>query len=513
MDDALLAELRGVTDRRGVTRYRALADGLAEAIRSGRLAVDDRLPAERGLASEIGVSRNTVVAAYEELRDRGLVRTRAGSGTVVEPGASPVASPREAWLVGALQPGAMLDRLVAPTKAAVDLRAGGARDGTDIPTGLLTLDATAMRSHVATMGWDPAGVPELRRRVADHLTADGLSTSPDQVLITSGAQHATSLLVRALVSPGATVAVEELTSAGVMAALTVAEASIRGVRLTAQGVDVAALIRVVERHRPVLVHLSTAVQQPTGAVMPVGAARRLALAAEGWRTVVIDDRSRAALQFRGDPPPPLAALAAPDGSARIVTIGSLSRVAWPGLRIGWLRADRASTVERLIRLRAADDLGPPIPSQLLAANVMDHLPELAASRRQLLVERYHHLIHLMGQHLPELRVEASRGGWIVPARLPEGRGSRFAAIARTAGVELLPASVASTGEVADDRILLTLGVRDEVQRDGIERLGLAWRQYRRELRSATDHRRRLDVATRRQLAPPAQGLERYRPPT
>lgn len=513
MDESLLAELRGLTDRRGITRYRVLADGLADAIRSGRLAVDDRLPAERGLATSIGVSRNTVVAAYEELRGRGLVRTRPGSGTVVEPGASPVASPREAWLVGVLQPGTMLDRLVAPSRAAVDLRAGGAGDAAELPADLLVLDAGELASHAAIRTWEPAGLPVLREGIARHLTRSGLPTSPDQVMITGGAQQATSLVVRSLVSPGAPVAVEELTSAGVIAALTVAEADIRGVRLTTQGIDVAALVRTVERHRPVLVHLSSAVQQPTGAVMPVGAARRLAIAAEGWRTVVIDDRSRSMLQFRGEAPPPLASFAAPGGSARIITIGSLSRVAWPGLRIGWLRADRPSTVERLVRLRAADDLGLSVPSQVLATRIVERLPELAASRRRTLTDRYHHLIHEVGRHLPDLRVEPTRGGWIVPIRLPQGRASRLAVIARTAGVEVLPASVAAVGDVADDRMLLSLAVTDDVQSDGLARLGQAWRLYAHELRRPGEARRRADVAGLRYVAPPPRGLEAHRPPT
>ena len=214
-----------------------------------------------------------------------------------------------------------------------------------------------------------------------------------------------------------------------------------------------------------LVHLSSAVQQPTGAVMPVGAARRLARAAEGWRAVVIDDRSRAMLQFRGDPPPPLASFVARDGAARIVTVGSLSRVGWPGLRIGWLRADRPSAIDRLVRLRAADDLGPSIPSQLLALRLLDALPDLAARRRELLTRRYHNLVHLVGTHLQGFDIEEPRGGWIVPVRLPAGRASRLAVIARSAGVEVLPASIAAVGEVPDDRLLLTLGVADDVQAD------------------------------------------------
>lgn len=514
MDDALLTELRGITARRGVTRYRALADALGDAIRGGRLAVDDRLPAERGLAISIGVSRNTVVAAYEELRVRGLVSTRPGSGTVVEPGASPVASPREAWLTGALQPGAMLDRVVSPTRAPIDMRASGFNDGLDVPAELLELSATDLAPFLSTAGYSPAGIPALRDRVAGHLTAEGLPTDASQIVITSGSQQAVSLLVRALVAPGSPVAVEELTSAGVMAALTVAQADIHGVRLTPQGIDVAALVRTVERHRPVMVHLSSAVQQPTGTVMTVSAARRLVYAAETWRTVVVDDRSRAMLQFRGDPPPPLASFVSPSSGARIVTIGSLSRVVWPGLRIGWMRLDRPSTAERMFRLRTVDDLGLSVPSQLVALKVMDRLPEIAAGRRATLVERYHGLVHAMGRHLPELRVEETRGGWIVPVRLPIGRASRFAAIARTAGVEILPASIAAVGDLADDRILMPLGVDSAIMRAGVERLGVVWRQYRRELTEpATSARRRLDVPLHDNLAPRPGGIESYRPPT
>lgn len=513
MDDELIAELRGITSRRGVTRYRALADALGDAIRAGRLAVDDRLPAERGLATAIGVSRNTVVAAYEELRVRGLVSTRPGSGTVVEPGASPVASRREAWLTTALRPGAMLDRVVSPTRAPLDLRASGFHDGTDIPSELLQLSAMDLAPFMSTAGYCPAGIPALRNKVAGQLTAEGLPTDASQIVITGGAQQAVSLLVRTLVAPGSAVAVEELTSAGVLAALTVAQADLHGVRLTPHGIDVAALVRTVERHRPVMVHLSSAVQQPTGTVIPVAAAQRLVAAADTWRTVVVDDRSRALLQFRGDPPPPLASLVPPSSGARIVTIGSLSRVAWPGLRIGWIRLDRPSTAERMVRLRTVDDLGLSIPSQLIALQVMDRFPELAAKRRDTLRERYHELVHGMGRHLPELMVEEPRGGWIVPVRLPVGRASRFASIARTAGVEVLPASIAAVGDLVDDRVLMPLGVDPAVLRVGIERLGVVWRQYRRELVDPAVSRRRMDVSRHESLAQQPRGIDSYRPPT
>jgi len=530
MDEALLVELRGMTTRRGVTRYQALADGIAAAISAGRLAVDDRLPAERGLARSLGVSRNTVVAAYEELRARGLVHTRQGSGTVVDRGASPATSPKEATLAGLLRPGAMLHGLSDTSTTGIDMRGAYWAGTQDLPPEVFQVDIRDFSDVADGCGYWPAGLPALRESIADHLSRDcRLPTTPDQVMITSGAQQAITLLTTAVVDTGAKALVEEFTYAGAIEALTVAGARLRGVPLTGHGVELNALQTAVRDHQPRLVYLVPSCQNPTGSVLPVHARRRLAQMAEDWDAVVVEDTSLSLTQFRGDDiPPPIAAFAEPGGRARLITIGSLSKIAWAGLRIGWIRASRPESIERLTRLRTSLDLGVAIPAQIIARNVYERIGEIAARRRELLAERYAVLADLMGRNLRDWEWDAPRGGLNIWAHLPVGSAVEFAAVAAAHGVEVVAGSNSSPGARGTGSIRVPFGQRPDVLVDAVERLGLAWQQYRRELRSrevlelparvvrdraravalADVHRRQVDDAVAM-----AAGVESLRPPT
>ena len=223
MDDALLSELAGLTGRRGTTRYRALAD-------------DSRRPSARVDWPSTNACRPNEVwpprSGSTAHRRRGLrgapgpwhraddpARDRRRTGCIAG------GQSAEAWLAGALPSGALLDRLVPPTRQPWTCEPG-CGDAADLSPDLLTLDPADLVAHAGPTDWAPGGLGSLRERIADRLGATGL---PDQVLVTNGAQQATSLLVRSLVEPGSPVAVEELTSAGVMAALTVARADVCGI--------------------------------------------------------------------------------------------------------------------------------------------------------------------------------------------------------------------------------------------------------------------------------------------
>jgi DNA-binding transcriptional MocR family regulator len=530
VDEALLVELRGLTTRRGVTRYQALADGIAAAIAAGRLAVDDRLPAERGLARTLGVSRNTVVAAYDDLRARGLVHTRQGSGTVVDRGASPVTSPQEAALVGLLRPRAMLHGLSDTATVGIDMRGAYWAGTKDLPPEVFQVDIRDFSDVADGCGYWPAGLPALRESIAEHLSRDcHLPTTPEQLMITSGAQQAITLLATAVIEPGAKALVEQFSYAGAIEALTVARARLHGVALTDHGVELNALHAAVRDHNPRLVYLVASCQNPTGSVLPVHARRRLAQMAEDWDTVVVEDTSLALTQFRGDEiPPPIAAFAQPGGRARLITVGSLSKIAWAGLRIGWIRAARPESIERLTRLRTSMDLGVSIPAQIIARNVYERIDEIAARRRELLAARYEVLADLMGRHLRDWTWDAPRGGLNIWAHLPVGSAVEFAIVAAEHGVEVVAGSNSSPGNRGRSSIRVPFGQSAEVLEDAVERLGLAWQQYRRELRTrevldvptkvmrdraravalADAHRRQLDDA-----AALAAGVESLRPPT
>jgi DNA-binding transcriptional MocR family regulator len=148
---------------------------------------------------------------------------------------------------------------------------------------------------------------------------------------------------------------------------------------------------------------------------------------------LVDDEVLTDLGFPSEQvPPPLAAY-----NDQVITIGSLSKVIWGGLRTGWVRAS-ASVVARLARLRAVHDLGGNIPAQLAAADLLSRLD--APQRRGALQRqaRHDHLRAELARHLPDWQAPAVRGGQTLWIRLPHGDGRSFAQTALRHGVAVLP---------------------------------------------------------------------------
>ncbi|MGO4757733.1 PLP-dependent aminotransferase family protein, partial [Streptomyces sp. 2MCAF27] len=239
------------------------------------------------------------------------------------------------------------------------------------PPILLTAYERAL-SQLATVtgdiGYHPSGHPHLRRAVADHYTRRGVPTDPEQVLVTNGGQQALSLLARAFVEPGGTVLVEAPTYPGALEAFHERAAALRTLPTGLDGFEAA--VRTPSR-RPELAYLVATHHNPTGSVLPPLARRRLAVAAATADVPLIDDEVLAHLGFPGRrTPPPLAAY-----SDTVITMGSLSKSVWGGLRVGWIRAT-SPVIDRLARLRAVHDLGGNFPAQLAAAELLPRLETL-----------------------------------------------------------------------------------------------------------------------------------------
>jgi DNA-binding transcriptional MocR family regulator len=202
-------------------------------------------------------------------------------------------------------------------------------------------------------------------------------------------------------------------------------------------------------HRPALAYVIATFHNPTGAVLPPLPRRRLAQAAAAAGVALIDDEVLTELGFPGEQaPPPLAAY-----DDQVITIGSLSKVVWGGLRIGWVRAP-APLIARLARLRAVHDLGGNIPAQLAAADLLarlDTLQRRGAEQRQ---ARHDHLRAELSLHLPDWQAPAVRGGQTLWARLPQGDGTSFAQAALRHGVAVLPGTGLDAGAHSEQYLRL-----------------------------------------------------------
>jgi DNA-binding transcriptional MocR family regulator len=440
---AALADLLGHWPNAGGPLYRLLALRIARLADTGELPPGLRLPAERDLAAAVAVSRNTVTAAYQLLRDEGMAESRQGSGTRIVPHRTTPAGVHRAngFFAGLLEASAVEVDL---SLAAVDCAPQVAAAITDPRT---VLSAAQRDALTGTDGYYPYGLPELRAAIARHLTDRlGLPSGASQVIVTTGGQQAIDLLIRSEVLPGQPVAVEDPTFPGALDALHRAGARVIGLPADA-GLDPERLEHAVRTHHPALVYLIPIYHNPTGRLMPAGDRAQVArIAAAHPGTLFVDDMTLAELPLGGRAL--VSPLAAGDGSGprqpNMVSVGSLSKVYWGGLRTGWVRAS-ADLIARLAAAKAAADLGSAAFQQaIVAALLREQHDDIVGWRERWLRVRHDALAGALRAHLPCWTWPEPDGGLSLWARLPAGGdGGAFAQAALRHGVAVVPGRLLS----------------------------------------------------------------------
>jgi DNA-binding transcriptional MocR family regulator len=412
-----LVGLLGPWRQRGTGRER-LAAGLRSLILEGRVAVDTRLPAERTLAAALGVSRATVTGAYDRLRQQGYLESRQGSGSWVTLPAGHRAAPDA--IVG--RPGLEMRIAALPAPAVLEeLFAAAARE---LPCWL---------DH---HGYDPLGLPTLRRAIAARFAVRGLPTRPEQILVTNGALHAVDLAIRATLPRGRRAIVELPSYPAALDALRAGGARLTPVPVTRDGWDLAALEAVARTHRPAFAYLMPDFHNPTGQVMDAAARRRAMRALQSAEATIVIDETFAELNLDGVPMPrPAASLA----GGRTITIGSLSKSVWGGLRVGWARADPA-LIHRMAGARAASDLASPLFEQLVAIHTLARVDEILAERREQIRARRAALAGALDVRLPAWRYDLPAGGLFLWPELPEPISTTLTLEASNRNLHLTPGS-------------------------------------------------------------------------
>jgi DNA-binding transcriptional MocR family regulator len=439
--------------------YVLLAARMRRLIDDGELPPGALLPPDRALAAALAVGRTTVVAAYELLRSEGRITRRQGSGTRV---------------VGSLPSGTVQDAPVDPifldsleSRDEDVLLAICAAPGDPPPQLAEAYERIlpSLREISGDIGYYPYGHPILRQAISQRYADRGVPTAPDQILVTNGGQQALSLLAHALLSPGDQVLVEAPTYPGALEAFREEAAVLRGLPVGLEGFEAA-----VRERRPGLAYVIPTYQNPTGFVLSPLVRERLARAAAAADVPLIEDEVPADLGFPGTSQPvPMAAY-----SDAVISIGSLSKSVWGGLRIGWIRSS-APLTNRLARLRAVHDLGGNVPAQLAAAHLVTELdePDLATE----LQTRHDHLRGLLTRHLPNWPVPSIQGGQTLWVRLPHGDGNSFAQTALRHGLAILPGSGLDVTGNSDPYVRLHFRARPEELTEAVTRLTAAWHTY------------------------------------
>ena len=455
--------------------HQQLATALAAAVERQDLLPGAKLPPERALAAQLGVARTTVSAAYERLERSGLVHRRQGRGTHVAGAVGADGGARAADLATSLQRNVLFRRIGESPADAVDLLGSSAPPSQPVREALAAAARSVNAGELAGgPGYLPLGYPPLRRAIAARITAQGLVTAEEEILVTGGAQQAISLLASCYVTPGAAVVLEDPTFPGAIDAFRAAGGRILPVPVRRDGADPDALAVTLAQAAVRLVYLMPTFHNPTGCVMSEPARRETARLCRISGIPVIEDNTVADLSLGCEPPLPLAAYGR---GAHVVSIGSLSKLFWAGLRVGWSRAPRP-VIAQLGRFKAVADLGTSLVSQAIAVNLLEHTDRIRRLRRREVAGRLAVLQDLLQHRLPDWSWRPPEGGLTIWARLPDGSSADLAHIACRYGVLIAPGPVMSPTGRFDDYVRLPFDYQPETLREGIGRLARAWQAYR-----------------------------------
>jgi DNA-binding transcriptional MocR family regulator len=316
----------------------------------------------------------------------------------------------------------------------------------------------------------PLGWPELRELVAQLLSRRGAPTSPDEVQITNGAQEAISLAVGLVAADGRRIAVESPGYPSALDAIVRVGGQPLAVERDAGGLRTDRLKQLLASRGVHALYLAPSCNNPTGGRTAPSRRERIAALAADHELTIIEDTVLDDLRFDGDPGDPLWALL----PERVLAAGSLSKVAWGGLRVGWLRAPRP-VVLRLARVKGALNIGVGAFDQLAALTLLDDdYPELCRRRRAQAATHMRAIVEALRRELPEWDVPGPEGGWSLWLAPPAGSGAAFAQAALRRGVAITPGAANSPDGAFPDYVRVCYGPPPPVLEAAVQRLAAAW---------------------------------------
>ncbi|MFC1435854.1 PLP-dependent aminotransferase family protein [Streptacidiphilus sp. N1-3] len=454
--------LGGWQQRRGPA-YRALAGSLRTLVLDGRVPVETRLPAERELCAVLGVSRTTVTAAYELLREQGFLASRRGSGswTALPPG-HPL-------------PAAGLSPLPNDRGGVIDLGVAAMSAAEPWIGRAMAAACAELPAYTRTHGDFPAGLQVLREAVAERFVQRGLPTTAEQIMITSGAAGALTLLLRALVGPADRIAVESPSYANALQAIRFHGGRAVPVPFERDGWSMDAWARALREAAPTVAYVIPDFHNPTGLLMPDQQRRDLVALARATGTQLIVDETMVELSLDDSAPMPRPT-ASFDRSGSVITIGSAGKTFWGGLRIGWIRA-APDLIRRIAGDRASLDVCSPVVEQLAVRHLLTEcLPEVLAFQRQRVREQRDALVAAVRQDLPGWSFRVPDGGLSLWVRTEDGgiSGSALAATAaQSFGVWIGSGPRFGVDGVLERFVRLPFAQPVEVSQEAVRRLAAA----------------------------------------
>jgi len=425
-----------------VPLYVQLRDQLRALVHAGDLRPGDRIPASRELATMLGVHRTTVANAYAELESEGLIQGHVGRGTFIRgngnglqltPPPPPVLNGNGGirWeLLFADERGEeVLTRLTAgvPEDAISFVMARPADEFFPVEELQTCVNAVLRREAKEVLNLGPSdGYPPLKEALLEMLHRDGIPAKDENLLVTDGCQQALDIISKAFVRPGDSVILENPTYPGAVAIFNGARARCLGVPMrthaepgTTLGLDLEALEATLAANRVKLIVLTPDFHNPTGTSMPLASRRKVLELAARHQVPIVEDHIYARLHAREERLPSLKQL---DRSNLVIHIDSFAKVAFPGLRVGWVVAP-AAAIERLRIVKQTTDLH---TDQLAQATLAEFLrrglfSKHLAKMRKVYSSRLAALDEALRKHMPEgTRWVRPEGGMCLWLELPLG---------------------------------------------------------------------------------------------
>jgi DNA-binding transcriptional MocR family regulator len=328
--------------------------------------------------------------------------------------------------------------------------------------------------HLPGSGYDTLGLMRLRAAVAEHLTGRGVPTTPDQVFVTAGAQHALMLLLRVLAGPGDRVMVEHPTYPNALDAIRAIGARPVPVAMLPDGWDLDMCAATLRQAAPRLAYLIPDFHNPTGLTLAASEREQLVALARATRTPLVVDETMIELRLEPGAPAPAPMAAYDPAGDTVITTGSMSKAFWAGLRIGWIRAS-PSLVQRLGLARASVDMSSPVVEQLVAAELLDDADALLDTHRAGLRDRRDALAAALEAMLPEWRFARPRGGLALWVELEAPRSSALAAVADRHGVRVAAGPRFGVDGAFERFLRLPFALPEAQLTTAVERLSVAWR--------------------------------------
>ena len=408
--------------------YKQMATSVARLIRQGLVATGSRLPATRELALAQGVSRNTVVLAYQELEIQGLVSSRVGSGTFVcrdlpgrkSLGAAPATPGRSlesrlagSWTIPHASLLAAMERMSGPDAEAARISFASAQpDPAFLPLAEFrrSLSSSFRRfgAELLAVG-SPAGFAPLLEYLRSYLARRGVICGPRELMVAGGIQQGLSLVARLFLDPGDTVLLENLTYPGALAVFRSLQASCVGIPLDDQGMRTDDLAGVLRRRSAKLLYTIPTFHNPTGSTLPPDRRKRVVELCREHGVVIVEDDYAHELVFDGMEALPLKAW---DEWGGTIYLGSFSESVFPGLRLCCIVAPEG-IIDRLRILKQVSDLSssPILQGALLEFLRTGHSERLLKRKRRAYRARRDALADAMKRHFPgEVRWVKPPGG-------------------------------------------------------------------------------------------------------